>query len=292
MPNTTVRGIEIYFERNHSEAGAPRLLFINGSGGDLRQKPGVFEGPLACHFDMLAYDQRGLGQSEIPDGPYSMADYAEDAAGLLDAVGWDRCAVIGVSFGGMVAQELAVRHPERIERMVLCCTSPGGAGGHSYPLHELQALPESERAEKSLELADRRMDADWRQANPDSFERMFAMFASRAVVGAREPRRELGQRLQFEARAGLDTYDRLPKLTMPVLCCGGRYDGLAPPENMEAIRDRIPGARLELFEGGHLFMMQDREAYPKILEFLLENEPENDSECGSDNGLKNGERSK
>lgn len=270
MPRTTVRGIELYYERNTSEAGAPRLLFINGSGGDLRQKPGVFEGPLASHFDVLAHDQRGLGQSEIPDGPYSMADYAEDAAGLLDAVGWQRCAVIGVSFGGMVAQELAVRHPSRIERLVLCCTSPGGAGGHSYPLHELTELPEAERTAKSLELSDCRMDADWRKANPDAFEQLFAMYAGRGDAGAGEPRRELGQRLQFEARAGLDVYDRLASLTMPVLCCGGRYDGIAPPENMQAIRDRIPGARLELFEGGHLFMMQDREAYPKIIEFLTE----------------------
>jgi len=96
------------------------------------------------------------------------------------------------------------------------------------------------------------------------------MYAGRGAPGAGEPRRELGQRLQFEARAGLDVYDRLASLTMPVLCCGGRYDGIAPPENMQAIRDRIPGARLEFFEGGHLFMMQDREAYPKIIEFLTE----------------------
>ncbi len=81
--------------RTYERAGAPRLLFIIGSGGVLRQKPGIFEGPLAGHFDMLAHDQRGLGQSDIPDGPYSMADYAEDAAGLLDAVGWESCAVIG-----------------------------------------------------------------------------------------------------------------------------------------------------------------------------------------------------
>ena len=134
MPRTLVRGIEIYFERDASEAGAPRLLFINGSGGDLRQKPGVFEGPLARHFDMLAFDQRGLGQSGIPDGPYSMADYAADAAGLLDAVGWDRCAVIGVSFGGMVAQELAVRHPARIERLVLCCMADLGFGSLPAPV--------------------------------------------------------------------------------------------------------------------------------------------------------------
>ncbi len=70
-----------------------------------------------------------------------MADYAADALALLDAVGWDTCRVVGVSFGGMVAQELAVTAPERVERLALCCTSPGGVGGASYPLQELAALP-------------------------------------------------------------------------------------------------------------------------------------------------------
>ena len=74
-----------------------------------------------------------------------MADYAADAAALLDHVGWDTCRVVGVSFGGMVAQELAVTSPERVERLALLCTSPGGASGASYPLHELAALPTDER---------------------------------------------------------------------------------------------------------------------------------------------------
>jgi 3-oxoadipate enol-lactonase len=97
-----VGDLQIYYER----AGAgPRLLYISGTGGDLRRRPSVFERPIAQHFEIVSYDQRGLGQTAKPDRDYTMAEYAEDAVGLLDALGWDRCHVMGVSFGGMVAQE-------------------------------------------------------------------------------------------------------------------------------------------------------------------------------------------
>src|SRR3954471_7482268 len=104
MPTTTANGIELYFERAGS---APPLLFISGTGGDLRNKPNVFDGPLVRRFDLLGYDQRGLGQSGKPDIPYSMADYADDAAALMADQGLDSALVMGASFGGMVAQELA-----------------------------------------------------------------------------------------------------------------------------------------------------------------------------------------
>lgn len=263
MPFVPIGDIELYYER----AGAgPRLLFIGGTGGDLRQKPSVFEGPLPRRFDLLAFDQRGLGRSSKPDRPYTMADYADDAAGLLDHVGWDGCAVIGVSFGGMVAQELAIRHPARVARLVLACTSSGGAGGASYPLHELEALAPRERAIRSIELSDVRCDAAWRSAHPDALERMLGLFAARQGPDG-DTASAMGARRQLEARRGHDTWDRLHEIRCPTLVCGGRHDGIAPPANGHALARRIPDAKLEFFEGGHLFMIQDRAAMPAMSDF-------------------------
>ena len=152
MPDAPIRDIELYYER--AGAGEP-LLFISGTGGDLRVKPNVFDGPFAKTFDLLAYDQRGLGRSSKPDRSYTMADYADDASGPAGPrrLGIRR-SMVGVSFGGMVAQELALRHPEKVRRLVLACTSPGGEGGSSYPFHEIGHLTGEARARHLLPISD------------------------------------------------------------------------------------------------------------------------------------------
>ena len=138
-----MNGLDIYYEQ--AGAGTP-LLFISGTGGDLRNKPNQFDGPFPKAFDMVSFDQRGLGRSEKPDVAYSMADYADDACALMGELGIERAHVVGVSFGGMVAQELGLRHPGRVDRLVLACTSPGGAGGASFPFHEIDHLKGEARA--------------------------------------------------------------------------------------------------------------------------------------------------
>src|SRR5262245_33918306 len=157
-PGETVplNGIDIYLERSGT---GPPLLFLNGSGSTLdRMRPLL--GLAAARFDLVAHDQRGLGRTSIPPGPYTMADYAADAAAVLDHAAWDRARVMGISFGGMVAQELAVTWPGRVERLALLCTSPGGIAP-SYPLHELEDLSPEDRGAVYLPLLDTRFTPEW-----------------------------------------------------------------------------------------------------------------------------------
>ena len=263
MAVTTANGIELYFERAGS---GPPLLFISGTGGDLRTKPNVFDGPLAKSFDVLAYDQRGLGQSEKPDIPYAMADYADDAAALMQSQGWDQALVVGVSFGGMVAQELVLRHPQRVARLVLACTSPGGAGGASFPFHEIEHLKGEARARYLIPISDTRRDDAWAQSHPEQYAQFVAMGAADPYAG--EPDHAMGAHRQLEARAKHDAWERLAQIACPVMIAAGRYDGVALPETQARMAARIPGAKLQFFEGGHLFMIQDRTALPAMATFL------------------------
>jgi 3-oxoadipate enol-lactonase len=265
MPFVQLGRLKAYYERAGN--GKP-LLFVSGSGGDLRAKPGVFESPLSRAFDLLAYDQRGLGQTDKPAGPYSMQQYADDAAKLLDALDWRDALVMGVSFGGMVAQEIALRHPHRVSKLVLACTSSGGAGGASYPLHQIADMPIEDRILLQMSISDTRQNADWQRAHPEAVERALAFGRSAAELGADEPSRRAGAALQLDARSRHDTWDRLPELRMPVLLCAGKYDGIAPMANMRAMADRIPASELRTYEGGHLFLIQDRSAYAEVVEWL------------------------
>jgi 3-oxoadipate enol-lactonase len=264
MPFTVANGVSLYYEREG--AGEP-LLFISGTGQDLRRRPRLTEGPLFGGFELLQFDQRGLGQSGIPEGPYTMAQYGDDAAALLDAVEWDDALVLGVSFGGMVAQELAIRHPARVRRLVLACTSAGGAGGASYPLHELVDLDPEEGLALRMQLLDTRWDAVWQKANPETV-RMLAEGFRLFQAGGQASDGPNGLLLQLEARRHHDTTDRLGRVHCPTLVCGGRHDGIAPPANSEFLAQAIQGARLELFDGGHIFFMQDPAAFPAMIGFL------------------------
>jgi 3-oxoadipate enol-lactonase len=269
VPTAAIDDLDVHYE---VEGSGPPLLFIGGTGGDLRTKPNVLDGPLVRAFTVAAFDQRGLGRTSKPDRPATMAEYGADAAGLLDHLGWPRAHVVGVSFGGMVAQELAVSRPDVVDRLVLCCTSSGGAGGASYPLHELADLPPDERRRRQLAISDTRFDEAWQDAHPEEAAKLLARMAegdaATAAKDAADPDAATGARRQLEARQGHDTFDRLARITAPTLVAAGRYDGIAPVANSDALVARIPEARLEVFDGGHLFLLQDRSAWTAIMAFL------------------------
>ncbi len=150
MPTAALNGIDVYFER---AGDGPPLLFINGSGSTLAEAAPMLD-RLRPHFDVLAHDQRGLGRTAIPDGPYSMAEYAADAAALAAHVGWDslprhRHQLRRDGRAG------AGRHGARADRAPGPARHLGGRGrGVPYPLHTLADLSEDERAAIGLRLMD------------------------------------------------------------------------------------------------------------------------------------------
>ena len=259
MPVDHVNGVELYWE--HWGAG-PRLLFCNGSGTTLQTVRPLLD-LVAAKFDLLAWDYRGLGRSVPLTGPYTMADLAADAVGLLEIAGWDICRVLGVSFGGMVAQEFAVTHPERVERLALACTSAGGGGGSSYPLHKLPELPPGQLAAAQLKLADSRWDQRWLEAHPAD-----RALAEGLTAAGQDQRYPAAYTAQLEARAGHDVWDRLDAITCPALVGYGTYDGITSVQNSTAIASRLRGAELRGYEGGHLFLFQDPAALPEFEAFL------------------------
>jgi 3-oxoadipate enol-lactonase len=164
----------------------------------------------------------------------------------------------------MVAQEVAVTAPDRFERLALLCTSAGGAGGASYPLHELEDLSPDERAARRRTLIDDRFDEAWLAGHPDDA----ALVDLVTTPDSGQPEALAGRRAQMAARRDHDTWERLDRISCPTLVAAGRFDPIAPLANSEALARRIPEAELRSYAGGHLFLFQDRTAVPDIREFL------------------------
>lgn len=263
MPFIQTQRLKHYFEQNGS---GDALLVMNGTGSDLRKKPNIMDSPLSSAFHVISYDHRGLGQTDKPKDGYTMADYADDAAALLDALNIERVHVLGISFGGMVAQEFALRHKSRVTRLALFCTAPGGGGGSSYPLHELNTLDEETRLFELMKLNDARLNDKIIKTNPD----MVALARQRTDLSAysHEPSWAEGRAGQLAARAEHDCWDRLSDINCPVWLAGGTFDNIAKPEIMQNMLERLSIAELTLYEGGHLFMLQDGKVFPDTIGFF------------------------
>ena len=262
MPSVIANGISVYYEQR---GDGPPLVLFNGSGATLAAS-GFLVDVFAQRCAVTVHDQRGLGATGIPEGPYSMADYAQDADALLTVIGIETCAVAGISFGGMVAQEFAIRFPHRVERLALICTSAGGDGGASYPLHDLAGMPAKDRAALAMQLLDTRFCAEW-LANHPSDQYLVKAMADRALVD-KTADQVRGEYEQLQARKHHNAYNRLSSISTPTLVAAGRFDGIAPPANAQAIAGQIPNAELKVYEGGHAFFAQDPAAFTDILNFL------------------------
>jgi len=262
MPFAKINGIDIHYE---TVGTGPNVLFIHGIGADMKNPMGILNSPLPDHFTVLAFDPRGLGESGDPEGPYTMADLADDAAALAAVVGWDSCHVFGASWGGMVAQELALRYPSLVDRLVMGVTNWGGAASPGNRM--LEKLNEMPAAEK-LKLSDTRKDEAWAAANPDLVRQAEERF--RLAEEARKADSRLIRNFQYQAEAVMkhDAFDRLSDIKAPTLVFGGLYDGSNPPEITRAMAGQIPGARCELVESGHGDWYFDPKVWEMIVDFL------------------------
>jgi pimeloyl-ACP methyl ester carboxylesterase len=239
--------------------GAP-LLLIQGLGYGAWGWDPVVPG-LAERFRVLTFDNRGSGGSEIPPGPYTAGEMAADALQVLAEAGVERAHVAGASLGGMIAQELAVAHPERVDRLVLCCTTPGGAD--AVPMPEVTVRLFGEAATLEPQIALRRFVenalAPGEEAVADELYR-------RRLASPPDPVGWQGQAAAGTTFPGVD----LSRVQAPTLVLHGTADNVVDPANAALLAARVPDARLERLEGaGHMLFWERPDAFVRLLtEFL------------------------
>jgi pimeloyl-ACP methyl ester carboxylesterase len=220
---------------------------------------------LAERFTVVQFDNRGIGASDVPRGPYSAEVMAQDAAAVLDAAGLERAHVVGASLGGIVAQQLALEAPERVDRLVLACTTPG-TRGFAMPdrtvrlFVELPRLAPQEGLRRAIEnaLADETVER-----RPELVDDLLARRLA-------DPPDLAGWRGQAAAGMSFDVLDRLGEIHAPTLVVHGTADNVVDYRNGELLAERIPGARLETFAGtGHLFFWEEPERFAQIVSSFL-----------------------
>lgn len=262
MPFADVHGFRIAYDV-HGD-GFP-LLLINGLGSDrgewMAQIPAF-----ARRFRVIAFDNRGSGESGAPPGPYTTSAMADDAAVLLSLLEVTRAHVLGVSLGGMIAQEVALRHPGRVDRLVLACTTPGGEISVRPSPEALAAFARAPGGDRESEL--RRTvpflySSRFQREHPEEIE---AFIARRLAA----PSSEEGYAAQLSAAVGHSAGDRLKEIRSPTLVITGSADLLVPPVNSERIAARIPGAKLVRIPGApHRLFAEDAEAFNReVLDYL------------------------
>ena len=274
MSTVTVGGVELYYEEHGN--GDP-LLLIMGLAADSRAW--MFQLPeFSRRYRTVVFDNRGVGRSAKPPGPYTIHEMADDAAGLLDVLGIARAHVVGVSMGGMIAQELVLRHPERVRGLVLGCTYPepdadierqrqfslsqfGGTVTATGEMRiDLTALDPMRFFEHLLPTVFNQsfIDTELAKLLPLFTGALEYGFSLEAILG------------QVEAVMGHRTTDRLHQITSPTLVITGDADLLIPPGNSDVLARHIPNARLVKVPGGsHGFNLETPAVFNRaVLDFL------------------------
>jgi 3-oxoadipate enol-lactonase len=241
-------GCRLYHEV-HGPEGREALVLLEGLGGDI---PGWRRNipRLAEELRVVAYDFRGNGRSDPPRGPVTMGTFVDDTLGLLDHLGIGSAHVYGQSFGGMVAQGLALDHPRRIRSLILAATHPGRS--HAVPV---EGTVPKDRPWLAL------YSPGFAESHPGHVEE---------DLRAGTPQDPGAARRQWEAMQDFDPWDRLPGLRVPTLVLHGTEDRTISAENARVLAERIPGARLHLLEGaGHVYHSESpEEADAAVLGFI------------------------
>lgn len=245
--------------------GGPPLVLVHGLGyGQWGWEP-VLE-PLARRHLVVTFDNRGIGESDRPPGPYDAATMAGDAVAVLDAAGLERAHVVGTSLGGMIAQELALGWPERVDRLVLASTTPGGPRAYPLPEHtqKLFARAPALAPEVALRLfVANSLAPATVTGRPELVDRMVALRLA-------DPPDPAGWRAQLAAGSTFDAFGRLGSIAAPTLVLHGSEDRVVDPRNAQLLAREIPDARLELLDGtGHLFFWEQPDRFVALMQEFL-----------------------
>jgi 3-oxoadipate enol-lactonase len=251
----------LYFESTGE--GDPVLLImgLGLSGGAWWRTVPV----LSRRLRVITFDNRGVGQSRAFSYAYTTEALADDAVSVLDELGLDRVHVYGISLGGMVAQQVALRHPARVRSLVLGATTAGGPRAiradeevMTFFRRRLQMRgEEAARASIPFNYGPRCRTEHFERIEEDIAQRLAHPFAERAY------------RAQMFAAGLHNSYGRLPSIAAPTLVVHGRHDRIIPVANAEVIAERIPGARLQILEeSGHLYATEEPEVDDAIAAFL------------------------
>jgi pimeloyl-ACP methyl ester carboxylesterase len=262
MPEMINGDLKLYYE-SHGQ-GDP-LILIRGLGSNAdhwyAQVP-----DLSALWRVIVFDNRGIARSGDPGGDFSIRDMVEDTAALMDGLGIEQAHVLGLSMGGMIAQELAIAHPGRVRSLILVVTHCGGRHAIS-PAAEVTEIMQRMIAENSDEARLAALPVFFGPRTLKDFPEVIEKYAE---ISMNHPAGAGILSRQIKAISGHDTYDRLPKITSPALVMTGAQDVLIPPENSKILAERIAGAQLRVIaHGGHQVLIEEpRECNSLIIDFL------------------------